>query len=105
VTKWKTVMLSVGGAFAGPDSRNILIVVWYQANPARYLRRCFSSECSVQWFGTARLMGQRVSGGQPRCCNQHDLEAAVGAADIVTSAMMSTDPLIKGAWLETRTTY
>jgi len=29
-----------------------------------------------------------------------DLEAAVRAADIVTSATMSTEPLIKGAWLQ-----
>ena len=28
-----------------------------------------------------------------------DLETAVRAADIVTSATMSSDPLIKGAWL------
>jgi ornithine cyclodeaminase len=29
-----------------------------------------------------------------------DLEAAVRAADIVTSATMSTDPLIKGDWFQ-----
>ncbi len=29
-----------------------------------------------------------------------DLEQAVRAADIITSATMSTEPIIKGAWLQ-----
>jgi len=39
----------------------------------------------------AAVVGGEVAG---------DLEAAVGAADIVTCATMSTAPLIKGAWLK-----
>lgn len=45
---------------------------------------------------TARKMAAEL----PGLLVADDLEAAVRGADIVTSATMSTDPLIMGAWLQ-----
>lgn len=102
VTKWKTAgdSLLAASRLARKNSRNILIVgagtvgrsLWsaYRAvfpdarftiwNRTRASAEAFAAECA----------GVTVAG---------DLEAAVRAADIVTSATMSTEPLIMGDWL------
>ena len=101
VTKWKTAGDSLLAArrLARPDSRKILIVgagtvgaslhdaysaafpeaeftVW---NRTSERARSFAEDLGIAWA--------------------EDLEEAVGAADIVTSATMSTEPLIRGDWL------
>ena len=101
VTKWKTAGDSLLAArrLARPDSRKILIVgagtvgaslhaaysaafpeaeftVW---NRTTERARSFAEDLGIAWA--------------------EDLEEAVGAADIVTSATMSTEPLIRGDWL------
>ncbi|WP_420326950.1 ornithine cyclodeaminase family protein [Mameliella sp.] len=100
VTKWKTAGDSLCAALklARPDSRRILIVgagtvgaSLHQAYSAGFpdaeftvwnrtpdKARTFAEERGIAWA--------------------EDLEQAVGAADIVTSATMSTDPLLKGDW-------
>ncbi|WP_305970197.1 MULTISPECIES: ornithine cyclodeaminase family protein [unclassified Mameliella] len=100
VTKWKTAGDSLCAALklARPDSRRILIVgagtvcaSLHQAYSAGFpdaeftvwnrtpdKARAFAEERGIAWA--------------------EDLEQAVGAADIVTSATMSTDPLLKGDW-------
>ena len=103
VTKWKTAGDSLLAArrLARPDSRNILIVgagtvghSLYAAYGAAFPDAQFtvwnrSSEGAVD-FRQAH----------PEVTIASDLEAAVKAADIVTSATMSTDPLIMGEWLQ-----
>ncbi|ASP19959.1 delta(1)-pyrroline-2-carboxylate reductase [Antarctobacter heliothermus] len=102
VTKWKTAGDSLCAALklARPDSKSILIVgagtvgaslhaaysagfpeakftVWNRT-PAK--ARTFAEKHGIDWA--------------------EDLETAVRVADIVTSATMSTDPILKGDWFQ-----
>jgi len=101
VTKWKTAGDSLLAArrLARPDSKNILIVG--AGTQGRALHSAYSAAFPKGHFtvwnrtpknaeAMAAELGINVS---------TDLEHAVRAADIVTSATMSTDPLIKGDWL------
>jgi len=103
VTKWKTAGDSILAArrLARPDSEKILIVgagtvgrtLWqaYRAlfpnaqfsvwNRTRDAANAFADEC----------MGVTVA---------QDLERAVKEADIVTSATMTTEPILKGDWFQ-----
>lgn len=102
VTKWKTAGDSLHAArkLARPDSENILIVgagtvgrnLW-----AAY-RTAFPDARYTVWNRT-RANAEAMVADCPGLNVADDLETAVRAADIVTSATMSTDPLIKGAWL------
>lgn len=102
VTKWKTAGDSLYAAtrLARPNSETILIVgagtvgrsLW-QAYRAVFPQARFSV-----WNRTranAEAMAAECEGMQVA----QDLEEAVRRADIVTSATMSTEPLIKGDWL------
>ena len=102
VTKWKTAGDSLLAArrLARPDSRNILIVG--AGTQGRGLYAAYSTIFpDAQFFvwnrtaATAQSMANEIPGMQVAA----DLEAAVRAADIITSATMSTEPLIKGDWL------
>ncbi len=102
VTKWKTAGDSLLAArrLARPDSRNILIVG--AGNQGRALhaayRAAFPDAVFTVWNRTAenaRKMAEELPGLRVA----EDLQDAVAQADIITSATMSTDPLIKGAWL------
>ncbi|MGO4917261.1 ornithine cyclodeaminase family protein [Pseudogemmobacter sp. W21_MBD1_M6] len=102
VTKWKTAGDSLLGArrLARPDSRLILIVG--AGTVGRNLRSAYGSA-----FPDARFLiwnrspkaAEEFAASFPDTTVAPDLEAAVRAADIVTSATMSTEPLIKGSWL------
>ncbi|TMM52441.1 ornithine cyclodeaminase family protein [Sulfitobacter sabulilitoris] len=103
VTKWKTAGDSLLAArrLARPDSRRILIVG--AGTVGRSLHAAYSAAFPDARFtvwnrthSAARDMAQAL----PNLTATDDLEAAVRAADIVTSATMSTDPLIKGDWLQ-----
>ncbi|MBE0412370.1 ornithine cyclodeaminase [Yoonia sp.] len=103
VTKWKTAGDSLLAArrLARPDSRKILIVgagtvghsLW-QAYGAAFPEAQFTiwnrSPAGAATFAAA-LPGVTIA---------DDLETAVRAADIVTSATMTTEPIIKGDWLQ-----
>ncbi|WP_372886290.1 ornithine cyclodeaminase family protein [Shimia sp.] len=101
VTKWKTAGDSLLAArkLARPDSRKILIVG--AGTVGRNLHAAYQAlfpdaEFTV-WNRTAanaELMAQEIDGLKVA----RDLEAAVGAADIVTSATMSTEPTLRGDW-------
>ena len=102
VTKWKTAGDSLLAArrLARPDSRDILIVG--AGNQGRALHAAYSAAFPrarfTVWNRTAdnaRKMAQEL----PGLAVAEDLETAVRAADIVTSATMSTDPVIRGDWL------
>jgi len=102
VTKWKTAGDSLLAArrLARPDSREILIVG--AGNQGRALHAAYSAAFPQARFtlwnrsrANAETMASELSG----ITIAEDLETAVTQADIITSATMSTDPLIKGAWL------
>lgn len=102
VTKWKTAGDSLLAArrLARPDSKNILIVG--AGNQGRALFAAYSAAFPKAQFtiwnrtqANAEQMAQELPGLQVA----RDLEQAVAQADIITSATMSTEPLIKGDWL------
>jgi ornithine cyclodeaminase len=98
VTKWKTAGDSVLAAsrLARKDSRRFLLVG--AGTVAKSMAQAYSSlwpdaEFTV-WSRTrasAEAMGLGVA---------DDLEAAVKAADVICTATMSKEPLIKGEWLQ-----
>ena len=98
VTKWKTAGDSLLSAkrLARKDSRKILLVG--AGVVARSMVQAYSSAFSGADFtvwsrtrATAAAMGLPVA---------DDLEAAVRAADIICTATMATEPLIRGEWLQ-----
>ncbi|MEX5730097.1 ornithine cyclodeaminase/alanine dehydrogenase-like protein (mu-crystallin family) [Rhodovulum iodosum] len=102
VTKWKTAGDSLLAArkLARPDSERILIVgagtvahSLYEAYFAAFPKARFTV-----WNRSA-AGAQRLASAFPDIEVAPDLEAAVRAADIVTSATMATAPLIMGDWL------
>ena len=101
VTKWKTAgdSLLATRRLARPDSQNILIVG--AGTVGRSLWEAYSTV-----FPNARFsVWNRSAAGAEQFAKDcegvaiaTDLEAAVKASDIVTSATMTTEPLLKGAW-------
>ncbi len=97
VTKWKTAGDSLLAArrLARPNSRRILLVG--AGTVARAMVQAYSSVFPGATFtvwsrssASARAMGLPVA---------DDLQTAVGQADIICTATMATQPLIKGDWL------
>jgi ornithine cyclodeaminase len=102
VTKWKTAGDSLLAArrLARPDSRRILIVG--AGTVGRSLRAAYGAAFPDAQFlvwnrntDKARAFATEFDATE----TAPDLEAAVRSADIVTSATMATEPLIRGAWL------
>jgi ornithine cyclodeaminase len=98
VTKWKTAGDSLLSAkrLARKDSRRILLVG--AGVVARSMVEAYSSAFPGADFAvwsrtraTAEAMGLPVA---------DDLEAAVRGADIICTATMATEPLIRGDWLQ-----
>lgn len=98
VTKWKTAGDSLLSArrLARKDAKNILLVG--AGAVARSMVDAYSSIIPNAKFTVwnrsragAEAMGLPVAG---------DLETAVKTADIICSATMATEPLIKGDWLQ-----
>ena len=102
VTKWKTAGDSLLAArrLARPDSRNILIVGAGTVGHALHdaYRTLFPDAGFAIWNRTI-AKAQAMADACPGMTVAQDLAQAVQDADIVTSATMSTDPLIKGDWL------
>ena len=102
VTKWKTAGDSLLAArrVARPDSENILIVG--AGTQGRALHAAYSAAFPqariTVWNRTAK--NAEAMAAELKINVATDLEQAVRAADIVTSATMSTDPLIMGDWLQ-----
>jgi len=103
VTKWKTAGDSLLAArrLARPDSKNILIVG--AGTVGRSLKQAYAAafpDAHFTIWNRSRAGAESFVQDEPDVTIADDLEAAVRAADIVTSATMSTDPLIKGDWLQ-----
>lgn len=102
VTKWKTAGDSLCAALklARPDSRKILIVG--AGTVGASLHEAYSAgfpgaEFTV-WNRTADKA--RAFAGERGMAWAEDLEQAVRQADIVTSATMSTHPILRGDWFQ-----
>lgn len=102
VTKWKTAGDSLLAArrLARPNSENILIVG--AGTQGRALHAAYSAAFPkarfTVWNWTPK--NAEAMAAELKINVATDLEQAVRAADIVTSATMSTDPLIMGDWLQ-----
>lgn len=97
VTKWKTAgdSLYAASRLARKDARRFLLVG--AGNVARSMVEAYRSVWPEAEFtvwsrsrGSAEAMGLPVA---------DDLEAAVGAADVICCATMATAPLVRGEWL------
>ncbi|WP_428514036.1 ornithine cyclodeaminase family protein [Roseovarius sp.] len=103
VTKWKTAGDSLFAArrLARPDSRNILIVG--AGTVGRSLFQAYSAgfpDAQFTVWNRTRANAEAMVEDCPGLTVADDLETAVRAADIVTSATMSTDPVLKGDWFQ-----
>src|SRR6056297_258985 len=103
VTKWKTAGDSLFAArrLARPDSRNILIVG--AGTVGRSLWQAYGAgfpDAQFTVWNRTRENAEAMVADCPGLSIGEDLEAAVRQADIVTSATMSTTPLIQGDWLQ-----
>ena len=102
VTKWKTAGDSLLAArrLAHPGARSILIVG--AGTVGRALHDAYSTAFPGAHFtvwNRTRASAEAMATERPGLAVANDLAEAVQSADIITSATMSTDPLIKGAWL------
>ena len=103
VTKWKTAGDSLLAAkqLARPDSRKILIVG--AGTVGHSLREAYGAGFPGAVFtvwNRSPDAAAKMAREFPNTTATTDLEAAVRGADIVTSATMSTKPLILGEWLQ-----
>jgi ornithine cyclodeaminase len=103
VTKWKTAGDSLFAAtrLARPDSRKILIVG--AGTVGRSLIEAYGAAFPGAEFtvwNRTRANAEAMAADCPGLTVADDLETAVRAADIVTSATMSTEPLLRGDWFQ-----
>ena len=103
VTKWKTAGDSLLAArkLARPDSREILIVG--AGTVGRNLHAAYSTafpDARFTVWNRSAANAEKMAAEIPGLNVATDLEAAVGQADIVTSATMSTDPVLRGEWFQ-----
>jgi ornithine cyclodeaminase/alanine dehydrogenase-like protein (mu-crystallin family) len=103
VTKWKTAGDSLLAArrLAREDSKHILIVG--AGTVARSLHDAYSSlfpEATFTVWNRTAAHAEALATDFPGMRVAESLEDAVREAHIVTSATMSTEPLLKGAWLQ-----
>ena len=102
VTKWKTAGDSLLAArrLARPDSTHILIVG--AGTVGRALHDAYSAafpQAQFMVWNRTRATAEAMAEERPGLKVADDLADAVHAADIITSATMSTDPVIHGDWL------
>ncbi len=103
VTKWKTAGDSLLAArrLARPDSKNILIVG--AGTVGHSLRAAYGAafpDAQFTIWNRSNAGAEAFQAAHPDVAIADDLEVAVKAADIVTSATMTTEPIIKGDWLQ-----
>ncbi|MCQ0988886.1 ornithine cyclodeaminase family protein [Jiella marina] len=111
VTKWKTAGDSILGAtlLANPEPKTLLIcgAGTVADNLADAYPAIFPSiDTILVWNRTqekAEDFVARHGGGRREIRSVADLKSAVGEADIVTTATMAVEPIIKGDWLQAGT--
>lgn len=102
ITKWKTAGDSLLGALrlARPDSRKILIIG--SGTVARSLHDAYSvgyPEAKFTVWSRTRANAEMFA-KERAAVVADDLEVAARGADIITSATMSTAPVLRGDWLQ-----
>ncbi len=107
VTKWKTAGDSVLGArlLARPEAKKLLVVG--AGTVARTLfpayREVFPElESFTIWnrnSAKAEALAEELAGEGPAIEVARDLAEAAGAADIISSATMTTEPILRGEWI------
>ncbi|MEP5153323.1 ornithine cyclodeaminase [Planktotalea sp.] len=102
ITKWKTAGDSLLGALrlARKDSRKVLIIG--SGTVARSLHDAYSAGFENAEFSVwSRTRANAEDFAQQRAATVvDDLASAVQQADIITCATMSTDPVLRGEWLQ-----
>ena len=103
VTKWKTAGDSLLGALklARPDSKRILIVG--AGEVAGNLRAAYGAgfpNAEFTVWNRTKSKAAEFAAKYPDTKVADDLPSAIAEADIITSATMVTDPVIKGEWLK-----
>ncbi|KEJ90469.1 ornithine cyclodeaminase family protein [Sulfitobacter donghicola] len=103
VTKWKTAGDSLLAArrLARPDASKILLVG--AGAVAQSLHEAYSAvfpNASFTIWSRTRASAETLAATLPNVSVADDLETAIKSADIIGSATMATDPVIKGAWLQ-----
>lgn len=103
VTKWKTAGDSLLGALklARPDSRKILIVG--AGEVAGNLRQAYGAgfpNAEFTIWNRTKSKAEALAAKFPNTTAADDLQSAISEADIITSATMVSEPVIKGEWLK-----
>jgi ornithine cyclodeaminase len=103
VTKWKTAgdSLLAASRLARKGSRRFLLVG--AGTVARSMVQAYSAifpEARFTVWNRSMAGAERMAAEIPGLAVAESLEAAVRAADVICTATMSTEPLIKGAWLQ-----
>lgn len=103
VTKWKTAGDSLLAArrLARPDAKRILLVG--AGTVAQSLHAAYSAafpDASFTVWSRTQASAAALADTLPNVAVATNLEAAVRDAEIIGTATMTTDPLIKGAWLQ-----
>ena len=103
VTKWKTAGDSLLSAskLARKDSRNILLVG--AGTVARSMISAYSAlfpDAKFSIWNRSAAGAEAMAAADPRVTAVSDLAAAVRAADVICTATMSREPLLKGEWLQ-----
>ena len=102
VTKWKTAGDSLLAArrLARPDSEVILIVG--AGTVARSLIEAYGAlfpKARFLIWNRTEQTARDIAAGHDHVTSVPDLAEAVGQADIVTCATMSTEPVLRGDWI------
>jgi len=102
VTKWKTAgdSLLAASRLAREDSKTILIVG--AGTVGRSLREAYGAyfpDARFTVWNRTRSAAEAMAQDDPRMDVADTLQDAIKAADIISCATMSTEPLIKGEWL------
>lgn len=102
VTKWKTAGDSLLAAkyLARPGARIILLVG--AGTVARSMVDAYSSHFPAAHFlvwNRSPAPAKAMAAADPRVTAVDDLAGAVAQADIICTATMAKEPLVKGAWL------
>ncbi|MDZ4311359.1 MAG: ornithine cyclodeaminase [Cypionkella sp.] len=103
VTKWKTAGDSLLSAskLARKDSRNILLVG--AGTVARSMISAYSAlfpDAKFSIWNRSPAGAEAMAAADGRVTAVTDLAAAVRAADVICTATMSREPLLKGEWLQ-----
>lgn len=103
VTKWKTAGDSLLAArrLARTDAKRILLVG--AGTVARSLHAAYSAafpDATFTVWSRTKNSSEALAAKLPNIKVAHDLETAVKDAEIIGSATMTTEPLIKGEWLQ-----